>query len=124
MRALGRSVAWLILAGFLAAQASVWVAAHHATLEDDSACAAAEGSQMVGPHHQSGPQFEEPNHPNPIEHCAICHLQRVVSHARLVRINMATAAAQRLSGPVEADRAVALVVLPPAPSRGPPAFFA
>lgn len=124
MRALGRSIAWLILAGFFAAQASVWVAAHHASLEDDSACASAEGPQMVGPHHQSGLQFEEPNLPNPIEHCAICHLQRVVSHARLVRINVATAAAHHLSGPVEADRAVALVVLPPAPSRGPPAFFA
>lgn len=120
VRALRRGVAWLVLAGFVSAQAAVWVAAKHDALEDDAACALTDGQPFVGPHHQAGLQFEEPNLPNPIEHCAICHLQRAVSNARLVRVSAITSPPKLLTAPVDVDRFVALVARPAYPSRGPP----
>lgn len=90
-------IAWLILAGFLSTQPAVWVAAHHAALEDD-ACAAPP-APVVGAHHQAGPQLEEPNLPNPIEHCVFCHLYRTFSaagHARVALVLAAPRLAARL----------------------------
>jgi hypothetical protein len=81
MRALVRSVTWVVLAALLAVQPAVWVAAHHADLEDDAACALRQA--VTGPHHQGGSQVEEPNLPNPIEHCVFCHLQNAWGSARL-----------------------------------------
>lgn len=100
-------IAWLILAGFLSTQPAVWVAAHHAALEDD-ACAGAGVSAVVGAHHQAGPQLEEPNLPNPIDHCVYCHLYRTFSAVRHARVSvvllaprMAVAAPERSAAPVK-----------------------
>ena len=124
MQALRRTIAFLILAGFIAGQGAVWVAAHHAMLEDDAACAAIDGPTLVGPHHQSGIQFEETNPPGPIEHCAICHMQRVVGNARLARLEATHTAPHRVTAPVDAALAQSLVVLPGISPRGPPARLA
>lgn len=124
MGALRRSIAFLILAGFLSAQGAVWVAAHHAALEDDSACAAIDGPQFVGLHHQDGPQFEDTNAPNPIEHCAICHMQRVVGNARLGRVIAVHSAPHVVGTPAEQTLAVSLVVLRGSSPRGPPSLLA
>lgn len=78
-------IAWLILVGFLSTQPAVWVAAHHAALEDD-ACAGA--AAVVGAHHRSGLQLEEPNLPNPIDHCVFCHLYRTFSAVRDARVSV------------------------------------
>lgn len=124
MRALRRSIAFLILAGFLAGQGAVWVDALHASLEDDAACAAIESPAFVGPHHQAGLQFEETYPPNPIEHCAICHMQRAVSNARLARLVAIFTAPHRVSAPVDIALAQSLVVLPGISPRGPPSLLA
>lgn len=121
MQLFRRCVAWLVLAGFLSAQGAVWVAAHHAALEDDAACAAIDGPQIIGTGHEAAAaKFAETNAPNPIEHCAYCHLQRAVSSARLTRVTVAHAAPQRVAVPVEAVFDLTLIVLPGLPSRGPP----
>lgn len=122
MRALRQSVAWLTLAGFLSGQAAVWVAAHHAALEDDAECAAIAGPQFVGPHHQYGPQFEETNPPSPIEHCALCHLQRAVHSARFGRVVATFTAPHRVAAPIEQSLQVSCVVIPGFSPRGPPVF--
>ena len=124
MRALRRNIAFLILAGFIAGQGAVWVAAHHAMLEDDAACAGVDGPVLIGPHHQAGIQFEETNPPSPIEHCAICHMQRVVSNARLARLEATHTAPQRVTAPVDPALAQSLVVIPSISPRGPPALLA
>lgn len=124
MIALRRSIAFLILAGFLSAQGAVWVAAHHATLEDDSACADIGGPQFVGPHHQYGLQFEETNPPSPIEHCAICHMQRVVGSARLARITTTYTAPHLVAAPVDSRLALVLVIVRGTSPRGPPSRLA
>ena len=124
MRALRRIVASLILAGFVAAQGAVWVAARHASLEDDAACAAIDGPEFIGPHHQAGLQFEETNAPSPIEHCAICHMQRAVTSARLARVIATHTAPHRVSAPVETTAALSLVVVRGSSPRGPPSLLA
>lgn len=123
MRALRRNIAWVLLAGFVSAQGAVWVAAHHATLEDDAACAAIDGLEFFGPHHQAGPQIEETNLPSPIEHCTICHLQRHVRGALLARVAGVTPPTDHVSVAVEQTVQIALVVLPARPSRGPPSLL-
>ena len=123
MRSLRRNIGWLVLAGFVSAQGAVWVAAHHATLEDDAACEGIGGPRLVGPHHQAGVQFEETNLPNPIEHCALCHLHRGVRVAMLARLTGFTPTSYRVSAPVEPIRVPALVVRSSVPSRGPPSLF-
>ena len=40
---LQRAVAWLLLCGLMSVQGAVWLAARHAGLDDDVACAQAEG---------------------------------------------------------------------------------
>lgn len=120
MRALRRSITCLVLAGFVAAQAAVWVAAHHAALEDDAACAAIDGPDIIGPHHQAGAQFEETNPPSPIEHCALCHMQRAVSSARLARVITAQPAAHLVTAPVELALTLSFVVARGTSPRGPP----
>lgn len=120
MTVLRRTIAFLVLAGFIAGQGAAWVAAYHAGLQDDAACALADGPQIVGPHHQAGLQFEETNLPNPIEHCALCHLQRAVSNARLSRLVATFTAPHQVSAPVETALAVTLVALPGIAPRGPP----
>jgi len=124
MRVLRRVVAALILAGFVSAQGAVWVAAHHAALEDDSACAAIDGPQFVGPHHQGGPQFEDTDLPSPIEHCAICHMQRAVSGARLARVIATYTDPHVIPAPAELAPVLSLVVVRGSSPRGPPSFFA
>lgn len=114
----------MILAGFLSAQGAVWVAAHHAALEDDSACAGIGGPQFVGPHHQDGLQFEDTNPPSPIEHCAICHIQRVVGSARLARIATTSTAPHLVAAPTESTLALVLVIVRGTSPRGPPARLA
>ena len=123
MRTLRRNIAWVLLAGFVSAQGTVWVAAHHATLEDDAACAAMDGLEFVGPHHQAGLQIEETNPPSPIEHCAICHLQRHVRGALLSRVTGVTPPADLVRIVVEQTVQLAPVVLPALPSRGPPSLL-
>ena len=121
MRALRRGIAWLILAGFLSAQGAVWVAAVHAGLEDDAACAALDGPVLVGPHHQAGRQFEETNLPNPIEHCALCHMERAVGGARLARAVVSGPIERPARNSVEQVVAASLVDAPVTALRGPPA---
>jgi hypothetical protein len=115
-----------VLAGFLSAQAAVWVAAHHASLEleDDAACAALDGSALIGPHHQDGLQFEDTNPPCPIDHCALCHLQRAFGSARLARVVATDTAAHVVCAPVEPALAVSLFVARATSPRGPPSFVA
>lgn len=120
MRALRRSIAWLILAGFLSAQGAVWVAAVHASFEDDAACAALDGHGLIGPHHQAGLQFEETNLPNPIEHCALCHMERAVGGARLARVAAAGLLERLTLRPVESVIAASLVETRATALRGPP----
>lgn len=125
MQLFRRCMAWLVLVGFLSAQAAVWVAAHHAALEDDAACAAIDGPQVVGLRGSTAPaKLAESNTPNPIEHCAYCHLQRAVSSARLARITVASIAPHRVVAPSETVLALTLIVLPGLPSRGPPTSIA
>lgn len=124
MKTVRRAIAFLILAGFMSAQGAVWVAAHHAALEDDSACAGIDGPQFVGPHHQDGPQFEETNPPSPIEHCAICHMQRVVGSARLARVTATYTAPHLVAAPVESTLAPVLVTVRGTSPRGPPSSLA
>lgn len=124
MSALRRGIAWLILAGFLSGQAAVWVAAHHAALEDDAVCAGIDGPQFVGPHHQDGSQFEETNPPSPIEHCAICHMQRVVNSARLGRVAATFTAPHLVAVAVEGTLHYSFVAAPGFAPRGPPARIA
>jgi len=120
MKALRRSIAFLILAGFISVQGAVWVAAHHAALEDDSACAGLDGPALIGPHHQFGPLFEETNLPSPIEHCAICHMQRAVSGAHLARIIATYAPPHLMAPPAESVLALCFVVIRGSSPRGPP----
>jgi hypothetical protein len=125
MQAFRRGIAWLVLVGFLSAQGAVWVAARHAVLEDDAACAALDGPKVIGIHHgTSASKFADANTPNPIEHCAYCHLQRAVSSARLARVVAATIASERVAAPREPVLALILIVLPGLPSRGPPVSIA
>ena len=129
MQAFKRSIAWLVLVGFFSAQGAVWVAAHHAALEeeDDAACAGINGPNVIGLARRAPialAHLAEANAPNPIEHCAFCHLQRAVSSARLARIAVATIAPQGVVAPIEATLALPLIVLPGLPSRGPPTSIA
>lgn len=124
MRSVRRSITWLVLAGFMAAQGAVWVAAHHAVLEDDSACAGIDGPPLIGPHHQNDPQFEDTNPPSPVEHCALCHMQRAFSSARLARVIATHTAAHVVVAPAELTLLLSLVVIHSAAPRGPPSFSA
>lgn len=124
MRSVRRSITWLVLAGFLSAQAAVWVAVHHASLEDDAACAGIDGPSLAGLDEESAFQFKETNAPSPVEHCAICHLQRAVSNARLARVVATYTAPHRISAPVEAALAAPVVVVRGSSPRGPPALIA
>ncbi len=120
MRALRRSIVWLILAGFLSAQGAVWVAAVHAGAEDDAACAGIDGPVFVGPHHQGGPVFEETNNPNPIEHCALCHMERAVHGARFGKIENLIVGRQVVAGPAESLQIVSAPAHRAVSPRGPP----
>ena len=124
MRALRRSITCLVLAGFVSAQPAVWVAAHHAALEDDAACAAIDGPELIGPHHENGSQFEGTNPPSPIEHCALCHMQRAVGAARLARVITTHVSAHPVTATVELTIALSLVVVRGTSPRGPPSFSA
>ena len=116
-----RAITWLILTGLLSVQGAVWVAAVHASAEDDAACASLDGPQVVvGPHHQDGAQFEETNAPNPIEHCALCHMERAAHGARFTRIETLHLAAHVVAGPVDVAVRPALVVVRTTAPRGPP----
>ncbi len=123
MRAFRRNIACVLLAGLVSAQGAVWVAAHHATLEDDAVCAAMDGLEFVGPHHQAGLQVEETNPPSPVEHCTICHLQRHVRSALLSRVGGVTPPTDHVRIVVEQPVQLALVVLRALPSRGPPSLL-
>jgi hypothetical protein len=120
MLRLRRHIAWIALAGFVSGQAGVWVSAHHSALGDDSACAAIDGPDLIGPHHEVGRQIEDAVPPAPSDHCPICHLQRAVSGARLALVSTATTAPRVMAATVERTTALALVVHPGLPSRGPP----
>ena len=124
MKALRRSIAFLVLAGFVSLQGAVWVAAHHAALEDDSACAGVDGPALIGPHHQSGSLFEETNPPSPLEHCAFCHMQRVVGGARLTRVVAIHTPPHVMTPPAESVLARYFVVVRGASPRGPPSLIA
>jgi hypothetical protein len=124
MRALRRSITCLVLAGFVSAQAAVWVAAHHAALEDDAACAAIDGPDILAPHHQDGVQFEGTNPPSPIEHCALCHMQRAVRHAWLARTITAQTVAHSLFVSRDLTVILSLVAVRGISPRGPPSFSA
>ena len=119
MQGLRRIVAWMALAGFLSGQAAVWVATHDAVPDDDSACADLDGPSLIG-HHAAGQQVEAATPPGPTDHCALCHLQRVVSGARLSRVAAATTAPHVMIAPVEQTVSFAFVVHSGLPSRGPP----
>lgn len=80
---LKRAVAWLLLCGLMSVQGAVWLSARHAGFDDDVACAEADGSLYVGPHHQSGAQFENPVAPGPADHCVLCHVHHAFAHARI-----------------------------------------
>ncbi len=124
MRTLRRSIAWTILASLISAQGLVWAAAaHHASQDDDAACAGIDGPHFTGPHHQYGPQIEATDPPRPIEHCAICHQQRAVSSARLGRTIALAAPSYRVKAPVDSDSALSLVVIPRIAPRGPPSIL-
>jgi hypothetical protein len=115
------------LAGFLSGQGAVWVATHHAAF-DDAACAAIDGQQFVAPHVEAAAdaagRFEESTPQTPVEHCAICHMQRVVGNARLARVIATHAAPRVVSAPVEAALATSIVVVPGFAPRGPPTHLA
>lgn len=119
-----RAIAWLVLAGFLSAQGAVWVAAVHADMEDDAACASLDGPAIVGPHHQAGLQFEETNLPNPIEHCALCHMERAVGGARFGRVAAVSARPRLVGIASDSAPALAVVVIRATAPRGPPALLA
>lgn len=85
MAAFRRSLAWLLLAGFLATQTAAWFEAQHVLALDDAAC---EGV-VANEHHASGPQFENVLPSPDVEHCAICHLQRALGHAQFGAVAVA-----------------------------------
>lgn len=78
MTSLRRLAAWLVLASLFAMHGGALLEARHAD-SDDSACL---GYSAAGAHHADGPQFENPLPSPPLEHCAVCHLQRAFSNAR------------------------------------------
>ena len=78
MTSLRRLAAWLVLSSLFAMHGGALLEARHAD-SDDSACL---GYSRTGTDHADGPQFEIPRQAPPLEHCAVCHLQRAFSNAR------------------------------------------
>lgn len=121
MTTLRRFAAWLVLTGFVATQSAVAIEARHESLLDDAACLVESGAYITGAHHQFGAQIERKIPAPPLEHCAVCHAQRTLSHAR------PTSAAVTLAAPAvllaTSGRALAPVahVHARAIPRGPPA---
>ena len=75
---LRRLAAWLVLSSLFALQGGALLEARHPD-SDDAACV---GVSATGAHHADGAQFESPLPSPPLEHCAVCHLQRAFRTAR------------------------------------------
>jgi hypothetical protein len=78
MTSLRRIAAWLVLGSLFALQGGALLEARHPD-SDDTACT---GVSATGAHHAGGTQFEIPLPSRPLEHCAVCHLQRAFRTAR------------------------------------------